>query len=130
MQAPNPDLTENRERAQATADQVAARLDMIAEETERGWSGHVTTEGGLRFERMVRGVKEAAVLDVALIGSADARYIDQMTTRLNEIYSAPRPSFPEGQGAGNFRSSFIAGHYLCGRPQGSFHCSATKALEK
>ncbi len=38
----NPDLTENRERAQATADQVAARLDMIAEETERGWSGHVT----------------------------------------------------------------------------------------
>ncbi len=53
----------------------------------------MSPEGGLRFERMVRGVKEAAVLDVALIGSADARYIDQMTTRLNEIYSAP-PFFP------------------------------------
>ncbi|TRL38978.1 toprim domain-containing protein, partial [Rhizobium straminoryzae] len=85
----NPELTDNRQRAQETADEVARRLDLIAEETERGWSGHVTTEGGLRFERMVRGVKEVAVLDVALIGSADARHIDQMTTRLREIYAVP-----------------------------------------
>jgi len=85
----NPDLTDNPERAQQTAEEVARRLDVIAEETERGWSGHVTDEGGLRFERMVRGVKEVAVLDVALIGSADARHIDQMTPRLNEIYGTP-----------------------------------------
>jgi DNA gyrase subunit B len=85
----NPDLTDNPERAQQTAEEVARRLDVIADETERGWSGHVTEEGGLRFERMVRGVKEAAVLDVALIGSADARHIDQMTPRLNEIYGTP-----------------------------------------
>ncbi|MFN7103649.1 MAG: DNA topoisomerase (ATP-hydrolyzing) subunit B, partial [Pseudorhizobium sp.] len=85
----NPELTDNPERAQQTADEVARRLDVIAEETERGWSGHVTEEGGLRFERMVRGVKEVAVLDVALIGSADARHIDQMTPRLNEIYGTP-----------------------------------------
>jgi DNA gyrase subunit B len=85
----NPDLTDNPERAQQTAAEVARRLDVIAEETERGWSGHVTDEGGLRFERMVRGVKEVAVLDVALIGSADARHIDQMTARLNEIYGTP-----------------------------------------
>lgn len=38
---------------------------------------------------MVRGVKEVAVLDVALIGSADARHMDQMTTRLQEIYRTP-----------------------------------------
>ncbi|KEQ03325.1 DNA topoisomerase (ATP-hydrolyzing) subunit B [Pseudorhizobium pelagicum] len=85
----NPELTDNPERAQQTADEVARRLDVIAEETERGWSGHVTDEGGLRFERMVRGVKEVAVLDVALIGSADARHIDQLTPRLNEIYGIP-----------------------------------------
>ncbi|WP_046668113.1 DNA topoisomerase (ATP-hydrolyzing) subunit B [Neorhizobium galegae] len=85
----NPELTDNRERAQQTADEVARRLDMIAEETERGWTGHVTDEGGLRFERMVRGVKEVAAVDVALIGSADARHIDQMTTRLQEIYRTP-----------------------------------------
>ncbi len=83
----NPELTDNRERAQQTADQVAKRLDMIAEETERGWSGHVTEEGGLRFERMVRGVREVAFIDNALIGSTDARHIDQLSGRLQEIYS-------------------------------------------
>jgi DNA gyrase subunit B len=71
------------------SNEVARRLDMIAEETERGWSGHVTSEGGLRFERMVRGVKEAAFIDVALIGSADARHIAQMAGRLQEIYQTP-----------------------------------------
>lgn len=85
----NPELTDNREKAAETAAEVARRLDVIAEETERGWSGHVTDEGGLRFERMVRGVKEVAFIDVALIGSADARYIDQLTSRLHEVYSAP-----------------------------------------
>ncbi|MCM2294411.1 DNA topoisomerase (ATP-hydrolyzing) subunit B [Allorhizobium sp. BGMRC 0089] len=85
----NHELTANRERAEQTAAEVAKRLDLIAEETERGWSGHVTDEGGLRFERMVRGVKEVATLDVALIGSADARHIDQLAPRLNDIYGAP-----------------------------------------
>ncbi|CAH0338785.1 DNA topoisomerase (ATP-hydrolyzing) subunit B [Rhizobium sp. CECT 9324] len=85
----NPELTDNRARAEATAAEVARRLDMIAEETERGWQGFVTDEGGLRFERMVRGVKELAAVDVALIGSADARHIDQLTPRLHDIYSEP-----------------------------------------
>jgi DNA gyrase subunit B len=85
----NPELTDNRERAEATAADVAKRLDLIAEETERGWTGHVTDEGGLRFERMVRGVKEVASLDVALIGSADARHIDQLSARLHDIYGVP-----------------------------------------
>ncbi len=83
----NAELTSNRERATQTAAEVATRLDLIAEETERGWSGEVTGEGGLRFERMVRGVKEVAHLDMALIGSQDARLIDQMTPRLKEIYA-------------------------------------------
>lgn len=85
----NPELTGNREQAEATAALVANRLDMIAEDTERGWQGFVTDEGGLRFERMVRGVKEVAAVDVALIGSADARHMDQMSARLREIYSEP-----------------------------------------
>ena len=69
---------------------VAERLDMIAEETERGWEGRLNTAndgtGGYVFERTVRGVKEVVVLDAALIGSADARAIDRYTERLQEIY--------------------------------------------
>ncbi|MBO3758282.1 DNA topoisomerase (ATP-hydrolyzing) subunit B [Ciceribacter sp. L1K22] len=94
----NPELTRDKARAEATAAEVARRLDLIAEETERGWTGHVTDEGGLRFERMVRGVKEVAAIDVALIGSADARHMDQLSTRLQEVYaSQPLLSRKDGQ---------------------------------
>ena len=38
---------------------------------------------------MVRGVKEVAVLDMALIGSSDARYIDQLTAKLDMANMVP-----------------------------------------
>ncbi|MEI2299122.1 DNA topoisomerase (ATP-hydrolyzing) subunit B [Ensifer sp. MJa1] len=85
----NVELNGQRDEYEKTAAEIARRLDVIAEETERGWVGTVTTEGGLRFERMVRGVKEVAVLDMALIGSSDARYIDQLASKLKEVYAAP-----------------------------------------
>ncbi|MBM7049140.1 MULTISPECIES: DNA topoisomerase (ATP-hydrolyzing) subunit B [Rhizobium] len=85
----NAELVSDRARAAVLVDDVAKRLDIIAEETERGWSGVVTDEGGLRFERMVRGVKEAVLLDMALIGSQDARLIDQLGVRLKETYIVP-----------------------------------------
>ncbi|PTM96040.1 DNA topoisomerase (ATP-hydrolyzing) subunit B [Mycoplana dimorpha] len=85
----NLELSHNREDYAEMAEQVARRLDLIAEETERGWTGTVATDGGLKFERMVRGVKEFAHLDMALIGSSDARYIDQMSERLKDIYAIP-----------------------------------------
>ncbi|EKF19242.1 DNA topoisomerase (ATP-hydrolyzing) subunit B [Nitratireductor pacificus] len=80
-------------RADEAAAYVARRLDMIAEDTERGWEGRVTTSnegaGGYLFERTVRGVREAIVLDAGLIGSADARAIDRYTSRLQEVYGKP-----------------------------------------
>ncbi|WP_075291893.1 DNA topoisomerase (ATP-hydrolyzing) subunit B [Pararhizobium arenae] len=94
----NPELVHNQERAEATAAQVASRLDLIAEETERGWTAVVAGDGGLKFERMVRGVKEVASLDMALIGSQDARLLDQLSGRLGEIYSIP-PKLARKDGA-------------------------------
>jgi DNA gyrase subunit B len=85
----NLELSHDREAYAAKAEDVARRLDLIAEETERGWTGSVATDGGLRFERMVRGVKEFAHIDMALIGSADARHIDQLSARFHEIYAVP-----------------------------------------
>jgi len=85
----NAETVSNAERAQELAIEVAKRLDIIAEETERGWEGSITSEGGIRLERMVRGVKEVIVLDMALIGSQDARFIDQLTPRMKEIYQTP-----------------------------------------
>ncbi len=85
----NPELSADAARAKETVAEVARRLDMIAEETERGWSGTVLDDGGLRFERMVRGVKEVSTLDMGLIGSADARHIDQLAARTRDIYVTP-----------------------------------------
>jgi len=85
----NAEAVSDRSRAEGLAAEVARRLDIIAEETERGWEGGLTSEGGLRLERMVRGVKEVVVLDMALIGSQDARLIDQLSVRLKEIYDVP-----------------------------------------
>jgi DNA gyrase subunit B len=85
----NAEAISDRARAEELVAEVARRLDVIAEETERGWEGGLTSEGGLRLERMVRGVKEAVILDMALIGSQDARMIDQMSSRLKEIYQTP-----------------------------------------
>jgi DNA gyrase subunit B len=46
-------------------------------------------DGGYRFERMVRGVKDVAILDMALLGSADARQIDRVAGRIAETFGEP-----------------------------------------
>ena len=76
-------------KAKAAAPYIAKRLDALAEETERGWQGQFVEGEGFLFERMVRGVKEVAIIDHALLGSADARKLDEFAASLQEIY--PRP---------------------------------------
>ncbi len=80
-------------RAADAAAYVARRLDIISEETERGWQGRLNPAndgtGGYIFERTVRSVREVVVLDAALIGSADARALDRYAGRLQEIYEKP-----------------------------------------
>ncbi|MDP9810995.1 DNA gyrase subunit B [Rhizobium tibeticum] len=93
----NAEAVSDRSRAEQLVGEVARRLDLIAEETERGWEGGLTSEGGLKLERMVRGVKEVVVLDMALIGSQDARLLDQLSVRLKEIYQTP-PSLSRRDG--------------------------------
>jgi DNA gyrase subunit B len=76
--------------AAAAADYIARRLDALTDETERGWTGRFS-ETGFQFERTVRGVKEVAVIDQALLGSADARRFDEFAPSLQQIYPRPTP---------------------------------------
>jgi DNA gyrase subunit B len=76
--------------AAAAADYIARRLDALTDETERGWTGRFS-ETGFQFERTVRGVKEVAVIDQALLGSADARRLDEFAPSLQQIYPRPTP---------------------------------------
>ncbi len=85
----NPRITGDPATAQAAADYIARRLDALADEVERGWTGRFTEGEGFAFERTVRGVKDVSVIDAALLGSADARKLDEYAASLQEAY--PRP---------------------------------------
>jgi DNA gyrase subunit B len=77
-------------KAVAASDYIARRLNALADETERGWEGSFVEGEGFRFERTVRGVKDAAIIDYALLDSADARKLDEFAASLQENY--PRPA--------------------------------------
>jgi DNA gyrase subunit B len=82
----NPRVTSDPETANAAADYIAKRLDALADEVERGWIGAFTEGHGFTFERTVRGVKEVAIIDDALLSSAEARRIDDLAGSLQEVY--------------------------------------------
>ncbi|MRX49034.1 DNA topoisomerase (ATP-hydrolyzing) subunit B [Paracoccus sp. S-4012] len=75
--------------AAGVADEVAARLDLIAEEYGRGWQGRPTQDGGIRLSRLLRGVEEMRTLDGQMLRSAESRRLGQMTDALQEVYVAP-----------------------------------------
>jgi DNA gyrase subunit B len=85
----NPKITGDVNTANAAADYIARRLDALADEVERGWTGRFTEGEGFFFERTVRGVKDVAVIDDALLGSADARKLDDYAIKLQEAYPKP-----------------------------------------
>ncbi|MGZ5934388.1 MAG: DNA topoisomerase (ATP-hydrolyzing) subunit B [Rhizomicrobium sp.] len=82
----NPELLADSAKAQEAAEYIARRLDQLSEEYERGWHGEPTPDGGLKFWREVRGVREAVAIDGALISSADARKLDRMAGELQLAY--------------------------------------------
>ncbi|MFC3628846.1 DNA topoisomerase (ATP-hydrolyzing) subunit B [Paracoccus angustae] len=73
--------------AQGAADAVAARLDMIAEEYERGWTGRPTQDAGIRLTRTLRGVEENRSLDGQMLRSAESRRLGEMTQALQDVYA-------------------------------------------
>jgi DNA gyrase subunit B len=79
----------NPETAAAAAPFIARRLDVLSEETERGWEGNFTEGEGFVFTRTVRGVKDVAIIDQALLGSADARKLDEYAVALQSTYERP-----------------------------------------
>jgi len=82
----SPKITGDIATANAAADYIARRLDALADEVERGWTGRFTEGEGFAFERTVRGVKDVAMIDDALLGSADARKLDDYAIKLQESY--------------------------------------------
>ncbi|MEO1468268.1 MAG: DNA gyrase subunit B, partial [Pseudomonadota bacterium] len=68
---------------------IAARLDAIAPEIARGWSGQVTADGGVRLVRILRGVAETRSIDGFALRAAEARRLAAMSEALAETYDRP-----------------------------------------
>ena len=74
---------------QGTADRVAKRLDLIAEEWERGWAGRITQDKGMRLARILRGVEEVRTLDGKMLRSGESRRTGTFTQSLQDVYKKP-----------------------------------------
>ncbi len=72
----------------AIAARIAARLDGIADEFERGWQGE-SLDGGWVLRRTVRGVTQTVQLDHQLLATADARKLHERAGSLLESYAKP-----------------------------------------
>lgn len=70
------------------ADRVAARLDQIALEYEKGWHGRITQDHGIRLARILRGVEEVRTLDGPMLRSGEARKTGSFTQSLQDTYGS------------------------------------------
>ena len=84
-----PDIMSKPELAEQSSSYIAARLNRMLDEVERGWQGTPSGDGGLLFTRELRGVSETVNIDGPLIASADARRLDTMATALQSVYLDP-----------------------------------------
>jgi DNA gyrase subunit B len=83
-----PLATVDDENGPPRAAALAERMNAIAEETERGWTGR-TENGGYVLTRTLRGVMQAIVLDAGLLASVEARRLDEHAKPLRDAFSGP-----------------------------------------
>jgi DNA gyrase subunit B len=85
----NPARLDDAARAAEAVRYLATRLDLLAPDAERGWSGEVVAGQGFVLTRTRHGVTERRLLDAALLRSAEARRLDEIAAELQEVYGKP-----------------------------------------
>ncbi|EHI48477.1 DNA gyrase, B subunit [SAR116 cluster alpha proteobacterium HIMB100] len=82
------------------ASYLARRLDQMSDPLEQGWQAEVDTTGEqprLVLSRTLRGITETHYLDRKFINTAEARQLDAVAARLQQVF-AKRPWFETLQG--------------------------------
>jgi DNA gyrase subunit B len=74
---------------QMVSDDVARRLNLVAVEYEKGWSGRITQDHGIRLSRVLRGVEELRTLDGAVLRSGEARRLSAIAGQHRDVYREP-----------------------------------------
>ena len=83
----NPQILSDSSLASETADYIAKRIDALEPPAERGWQGRPLDDGGLEFNRTLRGVTEVHAIDSALISSSGALRLDEKAGHLQKLYA-------------------------------------------
>ncbi len=74
------------------AEYLAKRLEVQANDMEKGWTGNVEGEGEsatLVVQRRLRGITERYVIDRRLLKQAETGQLDEMAATLQQIYGKP-----------------------------------------
>lgn len=77
----------DRERLQAEVSKVAARLDSLEAEYDKGWKADVRGDGSVLFHRTLRGVEEKHVVDGMILESQEAQALNEMHGELAENFA-------------------------------------------
>ena len=77
----------DRERLQAEVSKVAARLDSLEAEYDKGWKAEVQNDGSILFHRTLRGVEEKHVVDGMILESQEAQALNEMHGELAENFA-------------------------------------------
>ena len=64
-------------------------MNLVAVEYEKGWTGRITQDHGIRLSRILRGVEELRTLDGAVLRSGEARKLAQISGQHRDIYRDP-----------------------------------------
>jgi DNA gyrase subunit B len=115
----SPRILNDIEASGGAAAYIAARLDVLSPEIERGWEGSVldTTAGrAFRFSRTLRGVTESHMIDQILVRTPEARRLDSFAGALQEIYGHPAALHrKDDETAVNSPSALLEAIYAAGR---------------
>lgn len=68
---------------------LAARLDGMEAEYDKGWKAERLDDGSVSFNRTLRGVKEDHVIGASVVDSAEAKVLNDMKTFLHENFARP-----------------------------------------
>ncbi|HAA91987.1 MAG TPA: DNA gyrase subunit B, partial [Rhodospirillaceae bacterium] len=82
----SPAILDDEKTAADAANYVATRLDALADPLEKGWTGEPSADGGLLFQRTLRGITQKYVIDGDLIRSRDGRSLDAIAGAMQKIY--------------------------------------------
>ncbi|MBE1236500.1 DNA topoisomerase (ATP-hydrolyzing) subunit B [Phaeovibrio sulfidiphilus] len=85
----NPEIIADPVRAKEAIETLALRLDRLADEHERGWTGSLSEEGGFRLSRTVRGVEESYHVEPVSLHTAEARRLDTLAAGFRDVFAEP-----------------------------------------